>query len=81
MEEKKQNDELDSFEREFEEDDDDKKDGKQDKKVEVEIINENQAEIDKLRAKRTKKWQYYRNLHAKSTTERMFVTNEKVFLE
>ena len=71
---------MDSFEREFEGDDEEQE--KQETQKDIpEPPKENQAEIDKLKVKRMKKWQYFRALHEKSTVERNFTISEKVFLE
>jgi hypothetical protein len=45
------------------------------------VSDEDRKKIDQLKTKRTKKWKYYRSLHAKSTNEIQFVVNEKVFLQ
>jgi len=45
------------------------------------VDEQEQREIERLKVKRMKKWLYYRSLHEKSTNERHFLVNEKVFLE
>lgn len=82
MEQHKSDDE-DDFERQESEDEDLEREDPENKVTVQKAENEEvkSKEIEKLTAKRSKLWWYYRSIHAKSTNERHFATDERAFLE